>query len=328
MRKQALMIAGLGLLLMQGALWSQEVTASQEMTLKIMNLRYYPVQQMSRILEAIYGGDRTQIVVDENTNCLVVRATPDRMVEIERLVSELDRKTESASESESLLCRVYMVELASKQSDLGSFSIVLAAPLETDLLRLLKGGEGKEFQIDGFSSHAVPSEASQKIEIQGRAASNEIVRQAIAQFSDVQIMDMKWAGRTSGETAPAAQISQFPEPLRQHLQKFLGSDLQIVGYWFGGMSSPGKVKAPIGPWSIEMEVRPAQASGLSIEVGVQEWRNDSNWSILENSIQGKVGKPIIIGYNRDAVGTRTMGAMVILLEADGGSGDEPQTKNP
>ena len=80
MRKQALMIAGLGLLLMQGALWSQE------MTVKIMNLKYYPVQDMSRILETICGGDGTQIVVDENTNCLIVRAMPERMAEISGLV--------------------------------------------------------------------------------------------------------------------------------------------------------------------------------------------------------------------------------------------------
>jgi len=209
-----------------------------------------------------------------------------------------------------------MVELPSKQSDLDSFSIVLAAPLEADLWSLFKAGEGQEFQIDGFSSHAVPSEASQKVEIQGRAASNEIVRQMIARFPNAQIMDMKWAGGTSSETTPAAQISQLPEQLRQHIQKLLGADVQTVGYWFGGMSSPGEIRAPIGPWSIALKVKPTQTAALAIEVGVTEWRNDSNWSILENSIQGKAGKPILIGYNRELNGSRTMGAMVILLEPE------------
>jgi hypothetical protein len=38
--------------------------------------------------------------------------------------------------------------------------------------------------------------------------------------------------------------------------------------------------------------------------------------ILSNTIQARVGKPIIVGYNRPSYGTRKMGAMVILPEAD------------
>jgi hypothetical protein len=38
--------------------------------------------------------------------------------------------------------------------------------------------------------------------------------------------------------------------------------------------------------------------------------------ILSNTIRAKVGKPIIIGYNRESYGTRKMGAMVIVPEAD------------
>jgi len=45
-------------------------------------------------------------------------------------------------------------------------------------------------------------------------------------------------------------------------------------------------------------------------------------------VQAKIGKPIIIGYNRDVCGTRTMGAMVILLEADTVPPTDSQTKAP
>ena len=38
--------------------------------------------------------------------------------------------------------------------------------------------------------------------------------------------------------------------------------------------------------------------------------------ILSNTIRAKIGKPIIIGYNRESYGTRKMGAMVIVPEAD------------
>ncbi|MBP7050374.1 MAG: hypothetical protein KBE65_05105 [Phycisphaerae bacterium] len=317
MRKQALMIAGLGLLLMQGALWSQEATVRQEMTVQIMNLKYYPVQEMSRILETICGGDGTQIVVDENTNCLIVRAAPERMEEIQQLVAQLDRPTESAPQSEPLLCRVYMVELASKQSDLKTFQVALQLPSSVVTLPdLLKASEGKKVVIDAFSDDVPGLDVSHRIEIQGRAASVEILMQVLDVVPPDGIASMEFDEQASELVVPAAQISQLPEQLRQHVHKFLGADVQTVGYWFGSMSSPGQIKAPIGPWSIQLEVKPTQTTALSIEVGVDEWEGDNAFEILRNSIQGKVGKPIIIGYNREVDKVRTMGAMIILLEPD------------
>ncbi|MEN6429168.1 MAG: secretin N-terminal domain-containing protein [Phycisphaerales bacterium] len=316
MRKQALMIAGLGLLLMQGALWSQEMTVSQEMTLKIMNLKYYPVQEMSRILETISGGDGTQTVVDEKTNCLIVRATPDRMVEIEQLVAQLDTKTESVPQGEPLLCRVYMVELAAPQSDLKSFKVALQVPSSVvSLPNLLKASEGKKVVIDAFRDDEPGLDDPHKIEIEGRAASIETITQVL-DIVPSPIANMEFDEQASELVVPAAQISQLPEQLRQHIHKFLGADVQTVGYWFGSMSSPGEIKAPIGPWSIQLEVKPTQTTALSIEVGVDEWEGDNAFEILRNSIQGKVGKPIIIGYNREVNNVRTMGAMIVLLEAD------------
>jgi hypothetical protein len=61
------------------------------------------------------------------------------------------------------------------------------------------------------------------------------------------------------------------------------------------------------------------AGGVSVEVHVTQnpqFTMDTSTTILSNSLQGKIGKPIIIGYNRESYGMRTMGAMVILLEAD------------
>jgi hypothetical protein len=37
---------------------------------------------------------------------------------------------------------------------------------------------------------------------------------------------------------------------------------------------------------------------------------------LSNKIRAKIGKPIIIGYNRQSYGTRKMGAMVIIPETE------------
>ena len=37
---------------------------------------------------------------------------------------------------------------------------------------------------------------------------------------------------------------------------------------------------------------------------------------MSNMIRAKIGQPIIIGYNRESYGTRKIGAMVIVPEAD------------
>jgi hypothetical protein len=332
MKKRMLMVLSVAILAIPGLLLAQEdaVQARDQANaqVRVVNLKYYAASEMSNILQALSQNEEIQVIVDENVNRLILRASEKQMLQVLALIEQLDVETESTPESQSLLCRVYMVEVPPKHSDLESFQIVLAAPLDADLWGLSKAGDGKGLEIDRFDSHAVPEESSQRIEIQGRAVSGEIVKQMIAGIPDAQIREMRWAGKTSSDVTPVAQVSQLPEPLRQHLQKFLGADLQAVGYWFGGMSSPGKIKAPIGPWSIELEVKPTQTTNLSIEVGVQESRADTIVDILTNSMQGRVGKPIIIGYNRDFFGARTMGAMVILLEADTASVDLSQTKTP
>jgi hypothetical protein len=48
--------------------------------------------------------------------------------------------------------------------------------------------------------------------------------------------------------------------------------------------------------------------------------------ILSNTIRAKIGKPIIIGYNRESYGTRKMGTMVIVPEADSLGSDTADTK--
>lgn len=320
MKKRMLMVLSVAILMIPGLLLAQEDAAQPQdradAEVKVVNLKYYAADELSNILRALSQDDQTQIITDDSANRLILRAPKKQMSQLIALAEQLDVQTESAPESQSLLCRVYMVEVPPKRSDLDSFQIVLTAPLDADLWGLSKTDEGKGLQIDRFDGHAVPEDHTQRVEIQGRAISNEAVKQMIARVPEAQIVEMRWACRTSNDMASVAQASQLPESLRLHLQKFLGADLQTVGYWFGGVSSPGRIKAPIGPWSIQLEVKPAQANGLSLEVGVEEWRNDTIVEILRNSMQGKVGKPIIIGYNRDFFGTRTMGAMVIFLDAD------------
>jgi hypothetical protein len=215
-----------------------------------------------------------------------------------------------------------MVEVPSKQSDLKTFRVALQLPSSVVTLPdLLKASEGKKVVIDAFSDDVPGLDVSHRIEIEGRAASIETIMQVLDMVPPGGIANMEFDEQASELVVPAAQVGQLPEQLRQHIHKFLGADVQTVGYWFGSTSSPGEIKAPIGPWSIELEVKPTQTTALSVDVGVREPRDDMPFEILRNSIQGKVGKPIIIGYNREVDKVRTMGAMIILLETDTTSGE-------
>jgi len=307
--------------------------ASPPLEVRIVSVKHYPIQDLAAMLNTLSIGGGTHITVDPKVNRLVVQATPEAVERVLNLIEQLDVELVSAPESQALTCRVYMVELKPKQSDLKTFRAELQLPSSlVSLPALVEAGKGREFAIDAFRDNGPPSRTPRLIEIQGRTASielfMEVLGRVLGEIPPDAIVRMELDEKTPDLVVPAAQVSELPEPLRQHIHKFLGTEAQTVGYWFGTLSSPGEIQAPIGPWSIQLEVKPAQANGLSMEVSVREWRGDSQFSILSNSIQGKAGKPIIIGYNRELNGSRTMGAMVILLEADTASAGESQTKTP
>ena len=280
MKKQMLTVVGLVILLAPGMLLSQDGARNDldNMEIKIFHLRYLAAHDACNILDALCAEDDTRIILDENTNRLILRATRERMQTLTSLLAELDVQTDtrSASQSEPLLCRVYMVELpAPQQPDLQSFHLELrVGPPGVSLPDLLKASEDKKIKIDAFRGDEPDADGMQQFEIEGRTASAELITQMldVLDIPTDGIVKMELDEMTSDIVVPGAQISQLPEQLRQHIQKFLGADVQTVGYWFGNMSSPGQIEAPIGPWSIQLEVKPTQTTALAIEVEVGEWR--------------------------------------------------------
>ena len=151
----------------------------------------------------------------------------------------------------------------------------------------------------------------------------------LAKIPDSQIKQLKWDDEGSAAAIPAAQTLRLPGPLQDHIRQFLGDNVQTVGYWFGSLSIPGEVKAPIGPWTMELKPQADQGTNMVLEVHV--WRESpipfvNETQLFSNAVQSKVGRPVIIGYNRDAYGTRVMGAMVVLLEADTTAPSEAEAK--
>jgi hypothetical protein len=154
--------------------------------------------------------------------------------------------------------------------------------------------------------------------IDGLAASPEAIQRLKEQMPGSEIRQLRWENETTA--IPAAQVAPLPSQIAQQIHRLLGAEAQTVGYWFGNVSLPGEVTAPLGAWKLSLEVETALRDELQLGISVTEevQRGDSLqvMEILSNRIQAKVGKPIIIGYNRDRYGARTMGALVIVAEED------------
>ncbi len=343
MKTRILWMAVLGILLAQGVLLSQTQNPAakpvgepskveEPRIMKIVAVEHRPVRELINLLAPLFDPRQTNIVVDEKLNRLIVRGTKEHVDELLRLVADFDVATVAAPQNPPLVCRVYMLEIPPRESNLKPFAVVLRTTMTVASPEILNATKGDDLRIGRVlqSTEGVPA-GEQQILIKGLAASNESVRRMIEAIPESQIADLKWDDDTFTSGVPAAQVAQLPEPLQQHIRKFLGADVRAVGYWFGNLSSPGEVLAPMGLWTMDLTTKSAQAPDLLLNIQVihnPQYRLDTETVVLRNTVQARIGKPIIIGYNRDVYGTRTMGAMVILLEADTAQPADARTKAP
>ncbi len=343
MKTRILWMAVLGILLAQGVLLAQTQNPAakpiaepskveEPRTMAIVRVEHRPVRELISLLASLFDTRQVNIVVDEKTNRLIVRATQEHVEEIMSLVKDFDVEAAAAPQNPPLVCRVYMLEIPPKDSNLKPFAVVLRTTMTVTSPEVLNATKGDDLRIGRVlqSTEAGP-QGAQQILIMGLAASDESVRRMIEAIPASQIADLKWDDDTFTAGVPAAQVAQLPDSLQQHIRKFLGADVRTVGYWFGNLSSAGEVEAPIGLWTMRLTAKSAQASDLLLNVQVlhnPQYRQDVETLVLRNTVQARIGKPIIIGYNRDVYGTRTMGAMVILLEADTAQPAEAKTKAP
>ncbi len=326
MRTRIMLIVSLALLSLPGVLWSMERQPAQSTTRPVavarpaeqMDVRVYHLQsararEVVEILRTVTRGNGVTASCDDRTNSIVVSGPPVLMDMVKSLIAALDK----ASPPTQMMCRAYMVELPPKDQNLKPFSLAIEGPTQLPAAHFLSAVKDAELQIGTFrQSNELAESGHMVFGIQGRAASNEAVRRMLEKIPDALMKELVWENDTFTATVPAAQVTRLPAPLQEHIRKFLGEGVQTVGYWFGNLSLPGEVRAPIGPWMLEVNVESDQNDELRLEVVVTQESQEGGWVVLSNSIRGKVGKPIIIGYNRDRYGMRTMGAMVIVPEVD------------
>ncbi len=340
MQIRTMFVAGLGLLLASGVSWSQEqlsraprgaepILSPEGYVTKIVTLRHYPVLEMEDIIRAIAGEEEVKIRADASTSRLIMQAPAERLKEILLLIQQLDVAGAGTVQGQYLTYRVYMLEIPSKGRDFQPFSLVLESSSQVPSAELLDALKDKELQIGSlFQRDERNEDEKRELVILGRVASREAIKRVVEKIPGSRVRQLVWDDETFTAEIPAAQITRLPPQLQEHLRKFLGDEIQTVGYWFGSLSFPGEIKAPIGPWMLELKARSDyrtnQARDLLLEIEVNRESRVlfmPSTRILSNSVQGRIGKPIIIGYNRDSYGTRTMGAMVILPESDAAQSD-------
>ena len=311
----------------QDILYSQ-YRAQDPTEVRIFSLKYIRLGDAQNV---IYSVLRIRVHAEARTNRLIVNATREQLKSVESLLMEIDVPGSEASkprEIQNLTYRVYMFEIPSGDQRLKSFSMILQTPARVSSQDLLNA-ERADLQISELlQSDQKPREQETEFLIQGKASGNASLVRMLDMIHESRIVELNWDDDESfTDTIAAAQSTQLPEQLQKHIHKFLGNDIRTVGYWFGDSSSiPGTVQAPIGPWKLRLQLKAASDRSIELNVDVEAPEEMHRFDrrlgrprtgkILSNSIRAKTGQPIIIGYNRDSYGTRKMGAMVIIPEAD------------
>ena len=295
---------------------------------KIFELEHASAVDMSNLMMGVF---RIRVSVDSRLNCLIVSTTQEQMESVENLIAAMDVAAPEASTSrdaQDLVYRVYMFEIPSEDEGMKSFMLRLQTPspdpmqpnpssVGVSARELLDAAVDKDLRIIEFVQTGGESPDSEiETLIQGKAASDESLRRLVEKFPASRITELRWDDdETFTSKIAAAHYSQLPEQIQKHIHKFLGDDIRTVGYWFGNLSAPGSVEAPIGPWILNLRLDAESDRMLELLVDVELPSAVGN-DILSNTIRAKIGKPIIIGYNRESYGTRKMGAMVIVPEED------------
>lgn len=331
MRMRMLLIVSLAMLLAPNALWAMEATGPLgeriirrgeaqpvgETDMRIFVLRYYPAEELAEIIRAVTPRNEATVVQDERENRIIVTASPTRMQQIEDLISALDTARTRREQGLQMMCRVYMLELPPQGPNLRPFSVTVESIEQLPVTEFTAATADPQLQVDSFhqADELAPS-GHIVFTIKGRAGSKEAIHRMLQRIPSTLMNELQWQEDAFSTSVPAAQLAQMPASVQQHVRKFLGEGVQTVGYWFGNLSVPGEVRAPLGMWEFVLNADPDQNDELRLEVQAMQESPGGGRIILSNSVRGKVGKPVIIGYNRDRGGTRTMGAMVIVPEVD------------
>jgi len=309
--------------------------SNSPLEVQIFALEHAPAESLGNMITSIF---QVETHLDRRLNRLIVIATRAQMHGVENLIQAMDIAGSEASthqDVQDLVYRIYMFEASPEDAGLKPFSMILQASGHVPSEDSLEATADDGLQVSKFVQSE--NEFGTMIVIEGKAASNASLMHLVQRFPESHITELKWDDdETFTDEIDAAQYTRLPDQMQKHIAKFLGNDVRTVGYWFGNLSVPGGIVAPIGPWTLGLTLGAESDRMLELTVDVElPAETPSTKSprvrvrgqdIISNTIRAKIGKPIIIGYNRQSYGTRRMGAMVIIPEAGPFQSDPAKAK--
>ena len=325
MKCRILLLISVPMLFIQGLSYAQESsnvpsqiggfrhndnTSEKDLETKIFFLEFTQAHEMLNILSTV--SQKARIAVAESTNALLITAPSAELETMRAVIAALDVSKRSRIQSQPLMCRVYMIEHLSRSQSWKTFNLDLMIYDEISASQILDSFKVDQLQIERFTKNN--SEGNTLFRFQGQAAPDvDIEKLAKTMIPECEIRSFNCNNKTS--LNPTVTFATLPESLQNHINRLLGKDTEIAGYWFGNLSVPGEIRAPIGPWTLEFEMNPLGTDGLiGLDLSVEEVRGDEVWTIIRNSMQTRIGHPVIIGYTREKDGISTTGALVVIPE--------------
>ena len=252
--------------------------------------------------------------------------------------------------------QVYIVEVPSQREEMYSFNMTLRYISSANPLTGFNDFDFDGMIVEQFSSHETstlvdgnprriwksPSMARPAPKITG-----ELVAFIQEVHSQVSVTGMRiekdesapapfgnrYGGRRarsgqndSPSAAPVAAegFVNLPEGIQKILIQLLGPETKTVGYWFGNSALPGKCQTSIGVWNLSLMAIESGPSDFLLELkltgeGVE----------IENTVNAKIGQPVLVGYNRYLGGMLLPGALVVIPREnfDSGPGSETPSKS-
>ncbi len=334
------------------------IDVTGEMSIKPFPIGNLPMNAVCEILQRRAGGIRFYAM----PNKIVAIGSKDDLHRVQQVLNQI-----GASMGESVVSampaniayQVYIVEVPSQREEMYSFNMTLRYISSANPLTGFNDFDFDGMIVEQFSSHETDStlvdgkpQTNMEITINGKTRSEKLLGELVAFIqekvhSQVSVTGMRiekdesapapfgnrYGGRRarsgqndSPSAAPVAAegFVNLPEGIQKILIQLLGPETKTVGYWFGNSALPGKCQTSIGVWNLSLMAIESGPSDFLLELkltgeGVE----------IENTVNAKIGQPVLVGYNRYLGGMLLPGALVVIPREnfDSGPGSETPSKS-
>jgi len=320
---------------------SSNVNNETDVVTKVYRLAYSKATAIQPIIQKITP--ECIVSVDERTNSIVFSGPESEAEKLDAILAQLDTapagryadatrvlSSEISQESSNIAFRVVAVEACLVTAEKKRFSLELRFPewKELDMDAILPESVTaktiryekvmKKSEIDGKEYE------SAMMLIDGESSAGDFPTQIVKTLKektglDVSVQSVNISSKDSAQLPPLTlnyDVSgQIPSDVKSVVGEFLGGAFQTVGCWIGQSASPGQCRTTLGPWQLEMEIKAGNEGYDALLSLILRYPNNDDL-LLDNTINIKIGRPIVVGYTREDDGAYVPGALIVIPTND------------